>query len=148
MATNSRANASYFRPSKVPGNQLLGVHGLATQAGASSHVFIRTPQHKGHPHPVLSLSTSGAIRFKPLREMTEAEAREYFTWFTGQSESRRTLCWGQEHNPMDQLCSGPNFPLRWRSTNVISGTLAPVRTVWPYHTRMEREHGAQSQSTS
>ena len=34
--------------------QLLGVRGLATTAGAPSQVFIRPLQHTGHPHPVLS----------------------------------------------------------------------------------------------
>ena len=28
---------------------------------ASSHIFIRTSQHKGHPHPVLSRSTPGNV---------------------------------------------------------------------------------------
>jgi len=40
--------------------QLLGVRGLAIKAGAPSRVFIRTPQDTGHPHPVLSKSTSEA----------------------------------------------------------------------------------------
>jgi hypothetical protein len=29
------------------------------EAGASSHIFIRTPQHTGHPHPVLVLVNLG-----------------------------------------------------------------------------------------
>src|SRR5216110_2760162 len=69
------ADATYF---DMAPEQLLGVQGLATMAGAPSHIFIRTPQHKGHPHPVLSRSTSEA----PLRAFspwsfppTELEAR-------------------------------------------------------------------------
>jgi hypothetical protein len=41
-----------------PGKQLLGVQGSRAMAGASSHIFIRTPQHTGHPQPVLSRSAS------------------------------------------------------------------------------------------
>jgi len=44
------------------GKQLLGVHGLATQAGAFSHLFIRTSQHTGHPHPVLVQPTSDVTK--------------------------------------------------------------------------------------
>ena len=41
------------------------------RAGAFSHVFIRTPQHKGHPHPVLSRSTSGhTARWTPAKGLT------------------------------------------------------------------------------
>ena len=50
--------------------QLVGIFGLAPEAaswsprpcntaGAPSHIFIRTFQRRGHPHPALSRSTSG-----------------------------------------------------------------------------------------
>ena len=39
--------------------QLLGVHGLASSAGAPSHLFVRALQHTGHPHPVLVLINLG-----------------------------------------------------------------------------------------
>ena len=44
----------------APG-ELLGVHGPAGRAGrdASSHIFIRTFQHTGPPHPVLSQPSQG-----------------------------------------------------------------------------------------
>jgi hypothetical protein len=53
-ATTGMANATCLIWRR---RQLLGVRGLAAKAGAPSHIFIRTPQHKGHPHPVLSRST-------------------------------------------------------------------------------------------
>src|SRR5947209_17385050 len=39
-------------------NSFLEFKALPT-AGASSHIFIRTPQHTGHPHPVLVLVNLG-----------------------------------------------------------------------------------------
>jgi hypothetical protein len=39
-------------------DELLGVHGLATRQVRHLLYSFRTPQHKGHPHPVLSRSTS------------------------------------------------------------------------------------------
>src|SRR5438045_8328291 len=46
----------------VAEQQLLGVQGLATKAGASSRLFIRTRQHTGHPHPVFVLVNLGKFR--------------------------------------------------------------------------------------
>jgi hypothetical protein len=74
-ATNSMANATHF---ELAPEQLVGVQGLATLAGASSLVPIRTSQHKGHPHPVLSRSTSETLvrAFSPWSFLpTELEAR-------------------------------------------------------------------------
>ena len=50
------AGATYF---EMGPEQLLGVRGLASSVGAASHVFIRTLQHTGHPHPVLVLINLG-----------------------------------------------------------------------------------------
>ena len=50
------AGATYF---EMGPEQLLGVHGLASSAGAPSHLFVRTLQHTGHPHPVLVLINLG-----------------------------------------------------------------------------------------
>jgi hypothetical protein len=46
--------------------QLLGVQGLATEAGASSLVSVRTPQPKGHPHPGLFWSTKRRLSLRAL----------------------------------------------------------------------------------
>jgi hypothetical protein len=50
-ATNSMADATY---SHLALEAASWSSRPCTQAGAPSHVFIRTPQHTGHPHPVLS----------------------------------------------------------------------------------------------
>jgi hypothetical protein len=84
-ATNSMAGATYF---EMGPEQLLGVHGLASSVGAPSHGFIPTPQHTGHPHPVLVLINLGLTplitsraRLKELGARLLPALSSIFGWF-------------------------------------------------------------------
>ena|ERR1051326_5244506 len=100
----------------APG-RLLGVHGLATKAGASSLVFIRTPQHKGHPHPVLSRSTSET----PSRAFSPRSFLR--TELVSQRRDRNRLCdtrIGTVRAPVNQIGDNTTgFPQRYCSPHQL-----------------------------
>jgi hypothetical protein len=78
-ATNSMGYAAYFYGAK----RASWSSRPCNEAGAPSHLFIRTPQHKGHPHPVLSRSTQGVPALVTAGSLpTELEARPHLALTT------------------------------------------------------------------